>query len=466
MYKLNYFNFDKKSGKYLLTNDLGKYTFVEAKFLDKIIKKKELPKNLENDLLEKKFIYKEDDEIFAQESAKYVRSQKNYLFLAPSLHIFVVTKNCNYRCVYCQAGNLNQQEKYNMDKETAKKSVDIALSSPSKNLTFEFQGGEPLLNFKIIKYIVEYSKSECKDKHIEYNIVTNLSLLTDDMIKFIKENNIAISTSLDGDYKLQNINRPYPNNDSYNATLKGINRLKEHGINTSAIQTTTKYSLDQYKEIVDEYIEQGYTGIFIRPLTQLGKADKNWNTIGYSAEEYLLFYKNVLEYIIDLNINKNINISERHTALFLKKIIDNFPANYMELRSPCGGVLGQIAYYYNGDVYTCDEARMLGEMGDDIFKIGNVENLSYEEIINSQTTNALSVSSCIECLSKCHNCVYSPYCGTCPVVNYAQENNIFSRIPNNYRCNIYKGMIDTIFEYLNKSDEKIMEVFTRWVNEE
>lgn len=69
--------------------------------------------------------------------------------------------------------------------------------------------------------------------------------------------------------------------------------------------------------------------------------------------------------------------------------------NYMELRSPCGGAIGQLAYYYDGNIYTCDEGRMLAEMGNDSFKLGNVNN-TYKELMETGATKAMCISSCLE----------------------------------------------------------------------
>ena len=94
-----------------------------------------------------------------------------------------------------------------MTKDIAKKSVDIAMQSPSKYLTFEFQGGEPLTNFETIKYIIEYAEEIKKDKIIEYAVVSNLTLMTDEMMNFFKEKGVNVSTSIDGNKELQNKNR-------------------------------------------------------------------------------------------------------------------------------------------------------------------------------------------------------------------------------------------------------------------
>ena len=80
------------------------------------------------------------------------------------------------------------------------------MESPSTYLTFEFQGGEPLMNFETIKYIIEYSKSISNGKIIEYNLVSNLTLLTDEMIEFFIENEVSICTSIDGDKRIAKYN--------------------------------------------------------------------------------------------------------------------------------------------------------------------------------------------------------------------------------------------------------------------
>lgn len=461
MYKLNYFNFKEKDNNFLITNDIGKYCFLSKEDFSNLTKKKEIKIEKKKELLEKGFIYEVNDEIFSCNQAMQLRKSKEYLLVPTTLHIFVVTKNCNFSCIYCQAGNLNQNHNYNMTRETAKKAVDIALESPSKYLTFEFQGGEPLINYEIIKYIVEYSKSMSKGRYIEYNLVSNLTLLKDDMIEFFLKNGVSICTSIDGNEKLQNINRPYKDKNSYYETVKQIKKLKDRNIKVNAIQTTTKHSLDCYKEIVDEYIELGMDSIFIRPLTRLGKADNNWKNIGYNADEFVKFYKEILDYIIEKN-KSGIFLSEGHCNIFLKKILFNDPVNYMELRSPCGGAIGQLAYYYDGDIYTCDEGRMLSEMGNSSFRLGNVNENTYEDLMQCDCTKAMCISSCIECLPYCSSCVYMPYCGTCPVVNLAQDNNIFAKNPREYRCKVYSGILDILFDYIeNKPD--VAEILKTWI---
>ena len=458
---INYFNFKKFDDDYLLTNDLGRYMFVSTSELKALLTGTVNPNSdFGKKAIEEMFWYQGSSQAFSEHTIPYMRESKNYLFSATSLHIFVVTNECNGECLYCQAQS-GRKHSNRMDKKTAQKAVEFALQSPAKQMTFEFQGGEPLTNFDTIKFIIEYSKNNCKDKIIEYNIVSNLTLLTEKMMDFFKENNVSICTSIDGNRQLQNINRPYKGKDSYDETTTKLLRLKEKKIKVNAIETTTKYNLNKSKELVDEYIKLGLDSIFIRPLTKLGKADKNWDKIGYSSTEFLDFYKETLDYIIERN-KEGVFLSEGHSCIFLRKILLNEPVNYMELRSPCGGAIGQIAYYYDGNIYTCDEGRMLSEMGDDSFKLGNVFEDNYKDLMESNCTKAMCIASCLECLPYCNSCVYMPYCGACPVINLAQDNNIFAQNPNEYRCEIYKGILDILFEYIENEPE-IVDIFNRWI---
>lgn len=406
--------------------------------------------------VEKFFCYNGSKQAFSEILKPYMRDSKNYLFSATSLHIFVVTNACNMKCVYCQAQNGKSIPNGIMTKATAKKAVDIALSSPETYLSFEFQGGEPLANFDVIKFIVEYANEKANGKVVEFNIVSNLTLLTDEIAEFIKANNIGISTSIDGDEELHNSNRSYrTDNGTYSDVINAIEKLKEYGIGYGAIQTTTKNSLNKAKEIVDTYVRLGLSSVFIRNLTPLGCANNSWDEIGYMPEEFIEFYKECFNYIIELN-KKGVFLKEGHASIMLSKMLTGCPVNYMELRSPCGAGIGQIAYYYDGNIYTCDEGRMLAEMGDDSFKLGTVNN-TYDELMNCNNCKAACISSTLESLPSCCDCVYSPYCGTCPVVNLALSNDIYNKEPNDYKCKIYKGVFDTVFKALQDSEkEKIL----------
>jgi His-Xaa-Ser system radical SAM maturase HxsB len=339
-----------------------------------------------------------------------------------------------------------------MNEEIAKKAVDVALSSPAKHLIFEFQGGEPLLNFETIEYIVHYANEEAKrrDKSLQYNLVSNLTLLTDKMLDFLVCNNIGICTSLDGPEELHNANRPLKGGNSYETLGKWIRKInilyEKSGYDgrVQALQTTTRKSLSHAREIVDEYIQLGIERVFIRPLTPVGYALKNWKHIGYTPEEFLTFYNECFGYIEKQRLH-GIRIVEGYAKIFQNRIFGDKNVNFMELRSPCGGAIGQLAYNYDGDIFTCDEGRMIAQTGNKSFKLGDVFNNDYVSLIDNPVARSVCIASCLESIPGCSDCVYSPYCGSCPVVNLVLQNSIFGAMPSNYKCKIYKGILDTIF---------------------
>lgn len=463
---LNFFNFKKFGNDYLLTNDTGKYMFINDREFNSIVEHENIPDETLEKLKDNFFVYDEHSNIFTERIKWAIRDSKNYLFSSTSLHIFVLTNICNMSCAYCQAKDDTNIVYHKMTKETAEKSVDLALSSPSRFLTFEFQGGEPLANFEVLKHIVNYTEKHKKGKNVSYSIVTNLSLLTEEILDYLIENNINISTSLDGDNNLHNANRKFSNGEeTFDIVTKKIKEIQAKNYEVGAIQTTTKQSLSKAKEIIDTYVDLNQTSIFIRPLTRLGTADRVWNYIGYSPEEFLKFYEECLKYMIKLN-NSGVDICERHAVIFLRKILQGYSENYMELRSPCGATVGQVAYFYDGNIFTCDEGRMLYEMGNDAFKLGNVFENTYDDIVQSPVCKAVCVASLLEGQIKCCDCVYQPYCGTCPVVNLAQEKDLFFKNHNSYRCKIYGGMLDIIFKILYENNNEEINVFKKWIGAE
>lgn len=460
--KLNYFNFKQFGDFVLMTNDFGKYVFVSREDFQKILSLNvDRESELYNELNKKKMIYDESDLEYSSENKYALREIKGYVNAATSLHIFVVTTVCNMSCVYCQANNGIECSHLVMDKEMVERAVDIALQSPEQSLCFEFQGGEPLVNFEIIKHIVEYAEIHKGCHEIAYTVVTNLTLLKDEMLDFFTQHCFGISTSMDGNELVHNNNRPYVDgNGTYKKVTDSIERVRKAGLQIGAIETTTRFSLKYPREIVHAYIDMGFESIFIRPLTPLGKAAKSWEKIGYTSEEFIGFYRQALDELIEIN-KKGRFIKEDHAAILLRRIRGDF-MNYMELRSPCGAGVGQLAYYADGNIFTCDEGRMLHEMGQSTFKLGNVYDSTYTDLINNSVCKTVCASSILETIPTCCDCVYQPYCGTCPVVNYALDGDVIEKQPRGYKCRVYSGILDYLFSKFFENDNETMRILNTW----
>ncbi len=460
--QLNYFNFKTICDKILLTNDFGEYAFVTRDEFKKLIAKQiDLNSPLGKKLIDKHMVYDTTKLQYSGEERYRLRSIKRHVNTSTSLHIFVVTTACNMQCIYCQANNGKTDSNRFMDKRTAEKAVDIALQSPTRYLSFEFQGGEPLLNFPVIKHIVEYTERNKKDKCIGYNLVSNLTLLNDEILTFLVQYKVGVSTSVDGNRDIHNQNRTFRDRTgTFDCVKEAVARIRDAGLIVGAIETTTRASLAYPEEIVQTYVDMGFDGIFLRPLTPLGRALVQWDEIGYTAEEYIAFYKKVMEAVIAVNKNGKF-MKEDHSAILLKRLNGQF-INYMELRSPCGAGIGQLAYYADGNVFTCDEGRMLYEMGDAAFCLGNVFQHDYNDLIQGSTCRTVCISSILEGLPSCCDCVYQPYCGTCPVINYALDGDLIEKHPHGFRCQIYSGMLDYLFELIEKADEPMEKLLYSW----
>lgn len=147
-----------------------------------------------------------------------------------NIALFVAQK-CNMRCVYCygDGGGFGEDESL-MSQEDAFIAIDWLFkeSINSDHLRISFFGGEPLLNFPLIKNVVEYAKkkAEMVNKTVTFDINTNATLLTDEIINYLKRENIKPIISLDGPPEIHNKQRPLKNGcESHNIIISYINRL-------------------------------------------------------------------------------------------------------------------------------------------------------------------------------------------------------------------------------------------------
>jgi len=454
--------------EYILTNDAGDFARLDPARFRRFISSGTLAAETSacRELQAKNFIRGRLD--FDGFAAKWGQSNA-YLRRGPGLHIMVLTLRCNHRCLYCQSGAIGADSaKSDMGILTARKCVDFALKSPNDGITLEFQGGEPLLNWPALKETVSYGARKAKEagKEIKFALVSNFSLMTSEKADFLIKNGVALCTSLDGPAALHDKIRILAGGDSHAAAIKWLRYFskkcgKDSDCGPAALLTVSKYSLGRAKEIVDEYKGLGLAGIFIRPLAPIGFAGAAWDKIGYSAGDFVKFYGESLAYIIALN-KKGYFLKEKTAFLIIKKALGFRDNKYVDMRCPCGAGLGQLTYNYNGDIYTCDEARMLAWDGDDIFKAGNVFKDRYREVISSGAVKACASASSLDSQPACARCVWRPYCGVCPVYNYQTQNSFWGYMPANERCRLLKGIFEAVFNHLKDAKTR-SQVFEKWL---
>lgn len=460
------FSFRRIGDLYLIVNEYGNYLFLTRDEFREIMENgppahnRELMKNL-----------REQNMVYTNTTRKPIReiARERYtrLTTVTNLHIIVPTLRCNLRCVYCQTSSLGEREKtVDMTVDTARKVVDTIFQAPASVLGIEFQGGEPLLNWDIVKFVVEYAKevNEKEKRTLSFNLVSNHLLMDEEKLDFFIENQVILCMSLDGPAMVHDKNRG-KNHDKVVAKFReAYKRYEDAGLPMlpSLIGTVTRHSLPYPREIVDEYLGLNSQSIFMRPSTTLGMAHDNWSRIGITAEEYLVFYEEMLDYILDLN-KKGTYFREMFATYILTKVIANHEPGYVDMRSPCGATTGQLAYSYNGDVYTCDEGRMLGHKGDHTFRVGTCGEDSYSDMVMHRATKACTLASLLETTPGCSMCAYKPYCGVCPVLNYHEHGELSPNVFKTSRHVIYEGMMDLLFKRLTVPENA--EIFKKWVRE-
>ncbi|MGH7440243.1 MAG: His-Xaa-Ser system radical SAM maturase HxsB [Polyangiaceae bacterium] len=417
--------------------------------------------------------------------AQQMAARRTFIHYGPNLHIVVVTLRCNETCVYCHASRADMKATHtDMTPEIADRTVETIFKTTNPSITIEFQGGEPLVAFPIVKHIIEKARklNETVGKHLEFTMVSNLSLLDDEKLEYLVANKVQICTSIDGPEHLHDKQRKLPGLSAHKAATAAIRKVndayKAMGLDPTlyhveALLTTTRDALPRWKEIVDTYVDLGCRALFLRPVDPFGFADRTAPRVEYPRAEYLEFYRSSVDYMLTLN-RQGVEILERFAAIFLTKILGGEDPNFLDIRNPCGAAIGQVAYNYDGKVFTCDEGRMLHEMGDSTFLIGDVGKSAssgsgvavpastYREMMGHETVRAMAVASNLDAQPDCVNCTYQAYCGVCPVHNHRTQGSIFGRMRESSLCAVHKGIQDYLFEKIGSRDPDTFETLKRW----
>jgi His-Xaa-Ser system radical SAM maturase HxsB len=455
---------------YLLVNESGEYIFLSKNDFHKLIQGDLTTENISyHDLKSRHFINTEHlPETLEMVSAKY-RTRKRFISDFTSLHMMVITLKCTNKCSYCQVNAEGDDVKgFDMSPEVARRVVDYIFKSPSPSIKIEFQGGEPTLNWETLKETVLYAKkvNEKYHKHLDFCGCTNLVTVNTQQLMFFKEHGIHISTSLDGSRDLHDKNRQLRRGGgTYDTVIKNLHNAFDILLrrDVSALMTTTIDNIDHMQEVISEYIQLGFNGIFIRPLNPYGLAAMNAEHLGYPVEHFVNNFEKALNYIVQLNL-KGTRFVEFYTNLLLTRILTPFPTGFVDLQSPSGAGISGAIYDHNGDVFPADEARMLARMGDRRFCLGNVFKDTYESIFGGDLLREIVSKSCVEIMPYCSSCVYRTYCGSDPVRNYLETGDLIGKRPDNDFCKKNKLIFDMLFKKLKRNDPDEMDVFWSWIS--
>ncbi len=439
----------------LLTNDYGDWLFLHLKQYEKFVFN-DLDDNLFK-LLEKNHMILTDNNMksFDEQINRYYW----YLNNGPSLHIVVPTLRCNFTCDYCHALRAPEEKSgVDMDAKIMEHTIDFIFKSPAKEKVIEFTGGEPLLRFDLVKQGIEFAekKAEKDGTKVIFTVVTNGTMLTEEIIDYLKEHDADICISLDGPKDLHDSNRKYTKDFSptYDSVISAIDLMKRKG-HTSAniLPVIVKDSLPRWKEIVDTFLGLGFRQVRYKYISDFGLAKTNWQRLSYTAEEFLESWKNVVDYLIDLN-KEGKEVTESLASIALTKIVHGVNTGFSEMAVPCGAANTQLLYNYDGAIYSCDEARTSEE-----FRIGDVSTSTYKSVMSNPVTKSIGLVSSIS--TEDDNNPWWAYSGLCPLEIYKKEGSFIKNFCSDYRMKIHDGIFEYLFDKI-LHDPEAKKILWRW----
>ena len=471
---LGYFRFGRVGDHVVLTNDAGEWSQLTPGEFDQFLDGKVEEGHPRFDELRDRGFMRADLDL--EDMARKIRRKRRYLGNGPHLAVIITTLRCNQSCSYCHASRTDMDRvDTDMSLETARLAVDHAMKTPSPYLCFEYQGGEPTVNWDVLKFCVEYSRERNKQerKTLDQSVVTNMTYMNEERANWLIDNNVLVCTSLDGPEHVHNANRAWKGKGgaAYESVVGWMkyfnNRYVEKGLDpelwhVDALMTTTKRTIEAGSEVVDLYVKLGIRNIHVRPLNPFGFATKTWRAIGYTMEEWLQYYERTLDYILELN-KQGVQVMEGTAATFLKKMLTPDDPNFVDIRTPVGSGTGQICYGFDGSIFPSDEGRMVHGMGDPIFKIGQLGQTSFEEAVGHPTVRSIAAASYLDTLPMCDTCWNAPYCGVRPLHNYMQFGDLFAQRPLTGKCRQHMGIASLLFKRLaNDPDGTVASIFRRW----
>lgn len=341
-----------------------------------------------------------------------------------------VAHDCNLRCSYCFAseGDFGCGREL-MPLETAKKSVDFIIkhSGGIKNLEMDFFGGEPLMNWNVVKETVRYARSLEKkyNKNFRFTLTTNGILLDDEKIDFINEEIYDVVLSLDGRKEMNDRYRiTKTKNGSYDIVVPKFQKLISRRGNKSYYVrgTYTKDNLDFVKDVKHLY-NLGFKNISMEPVLCDKKFKSSINE--KDIERVLSEYENLCKELIKMKKSgKEINFFNFNIDL------DKGPCVLKRLKG-CGCGNDYVAITPNGDIFSCHQLVGEGE-----FKMGNINADTFDDNIKRKFLN-----TSIYHKEKCKNCWVKFYCsGGCAAKNYQHCGDIM--IPFDVNCEMQKKKVE------------------------
>ena len=327
----------------------------------------------------------------------------------PLFWVLKYTSACNLRCAYCYSFDKKQRNRMDLSNDFVYRISDLIGETKEGNrLCLCFHGGEPLIRINDIKECVKELRKRRKDD-VEFTIQTNGTLLTPEVAKFLKEEDISVGISVDGFDANTNRLRLYANHHpSIAKTLEAIKNCVNVGIRPGIISVLTNVIQDDTISIVDSLSGMGVKYFHFNHFFPSGRGENKKDDFSISTEKLLNIRKALLLHINDYNANRDRNehIGERYTRNIIKRLTADGQLSYMCSQSPCGAGRKILTLNSNGDIFPCDDLGTYPK-----FRIGHISEIKdLRETLNNSSIVNMCQSHCINNIQKCRDCLYKRLC--------------------------------------------------------
>lgn len=356
-----------------------------------------------------------------------------------------VAHDCNIRCAYCFASQGDfKGDRSLMSFEVGKKALDLLVSHSGnrRNLEVDFFGGEPLMNFEVVKQLVSYGRSleAAHNKNFRFTLTTNGVLLNDEIMDYVNTHMSNVVLSIDGRKEVNDKMRyTISGGGTYDIIVEKFKKLIEKRGNKSYYVrgTYTKNNLDFANDVL-HMVDLGFTSTSVEPV--VAKPTDSY-AIG---EEDLETLNAQYDQLADALIERH-NTDKAFTFFHFALDLSQGPCVIKRL-SGCGAGSEYLAVTPEGDIYPCHQF-----VGNDHFKMGNVLAGILDFGLTNEFKNAHVYNK-----EKCRACWAKFYCsGGCHANAHNFNNDIY--IPYDIGCELEKKRIESsiyIYGKLNQNQEE------------
>ena len=307
-----------------------------------------------------------------------------------------VAHSCNLNCEYCFAS----QGKYSgeralMSFETGKRALDFLIehSGSRRNLEVDFFGGEPLMNWQVVKDLVKYARSVEKqhNKNFRFTLTTNGMLIDDEVIEFSNREMSNVVLSLDGRREIHDRYRvDYEGRGSWDRIVPKFQEfVKRRGDKNYYIRGTFTHANPDFLKDIETMLDLGFTELSMEPVVAAE------NDPASLTKEDISVVKEQYEKLALLMLDRE---KEGRPFTFYHYMIDlkDGPCVYKRI-SGCGSGTEYMAVTPWGDLYPCHQF-----VGDEKFRLGDVWNgvNNVEMTDEFRTCNVYSRQECRECWAR------------------------------------------------------------------